>query len=119
MDVIENLLMAVEQQFPNVVLKYEANKNMTLESLKASLLDVENRRKEMKDRNSEGTVLVVDKKKEDETRKNVMCYKCGGKGHVIADCKSTNWICYKCGKMTNSHNASTCQADEQVQNVCG
>lgn len=33
-----------------------------------------------------------------DTPAYLRCYKCGGLGHHVAECKSTGPKCFKCGK---------------------
>jgi len=41
------------------------------------------------------------------------CYRCGRKGHTIADCKNDDIVCFNCGE--EEHTSPQCKQPKQAQ----
>ncbi|XP_050304604.1 uncharacterized protein LOC126742103 [Anthonomus grandis grandis] len=95
----------------DVTYRRVTKKNMTLEELKATLLELEAERQSGSNKNYQQDVVVHQAKRFKSDKENELkCFRCNKNYHFQNDCplKDTNqWFCYKCKQITN-HNGKTC-----------
>ena len=115
---IQGLLLATEEAYPLVSTEYRVNPECSsLEKIRASLLQSENREAEQHRRASGETALLSSSRKGDSTSRKIevrpdtsgiRCFRCNERGHYQSDCKRKGWLCYECHEFVNDHVGDTC-----------
>lgn len=94
-DVIVHLLLTLPESYNNLVTALETmdQKNLTVEFVKTRLMDEHNKRKGVCSSYSSVSSSAM------QARTDIICYKCGKSGHVMARCRNTEAAS---GRLTNN-----------------
>jgi hypothetical protein len=93
-DVVCQLLLTLSTSFDSVVTALETMKveELSIEFVKGRLLDSDTKRKTKTDEsNGENNETVSPTAMATASKRDLLCYNCGKKGHYKADCKQNNY----------------------------